>query len=98
MMLRLAFIYRQPAHRFCVSPGADPRSLLILLSMHSFHELHVGYQADPETCGWRNIGPRSTQRLTYSHTPNQTYAAKHIGSSRYRSIDLGNIQLPGRAW
>jgi hypothetical protein len=98
MTLLLAFIHRQPAHRFCVFPGADLRSLLILLSMHAFHELHVGYQADPETRGWRNIGPRSTQGLTYGHTPNQTYAAKHIGSSPYCSIDLGNIQLPGRAW
>jgi hypothetical protein len=98
MTLRLAFLCRQLAHRFCVFPGADPLSLLILLSMHAFHEFHVGYQADPETRGWRNIGPRSTQGLTYGHTSNQTYTAKHIGSSRYCSIDLGNIQLPGRAW
>src|SRR3989304_10483764 len=88
LVLRLSFFHFQSANRVCAFPGANPRILRIFLSMHSFHEFHVGHQPDPETCGWRNIGPRSAQRLTHGHTPNQTYATKHDCSSFCCSVNV----------
>jgi hypothetical protein len=81
LVLRPAFFHFRSANRVCASFGANPRILLIALSMHAFHELHIRHQPDPKACGWRNNCPRPAQRLTYGHTPNQTYATKHDCSS-----------------
>jgi hypothetical protein len=88
LVLRLGFIRFHPANRVCLFLGANLRIVLASASMHSFHEFHISDQADPETCGWRNIGPRATQGLTYGHTPNQTYATKHVFSSAYSLVNF----------
>ena len=78
---RLAFICFHPANWIFVFFRLNLRIVLISLSVNSSHEFHISNQTNPKTCGWRNICPRSPQRLTYGHTPDQTYATKHIVSS-----------------
>ena len=82
---RACFFFR-PASRLC--DFFHPRLRIALIShfVHSFHKFHIGYQPDPKTCDWRDICPRSAQRLTYSHTSNQTYATKHVCAPLYCSV------------
>lgn len=59
-------------------PGVTNRGGLAHLSVMSFHEFHVGRQANRETRGWSSDDPWATQGLTYDEPANQAYATEHF--------------------